>query len=259
MSEDKKTLIDLVPESIDNAVKNITDKPTQNVGTTLADIWYLVFGGISQSAEKRKLKYSYALQEFENELQEKISKIPEDKLVEPDIQIIAPALESSKYCIMNKYLRKMFCNYISSCMNIDTSDFSQTMFIDVLKNLKPFECKMLFSIYYNSEFKMHVQLKNISLLNIFFQIAITLNKLDSYGLIKVEPIRQDYTQKEYNQLLKYIQNNQIGKALHFFNIDNFLSFKSYPKENKNILIVKIKFQALPITPLGFSFKRVCID
>ena len=99
MSKDKKSLIDFVPNSVDNAVKNITDKPTQNIGTTFADIWYLVFGGISHAAEKRKLKYSYALQEFEKELKEKISKIPEDKLIEPDIQIVAPALEASKYCI----------------------------------------------------------------------------------------------------------------------------------------------------------------
>ena len=76
MSEDKKSLIDLVPDSVDNAVKNITDKPTQNMGTTLADIWYLVFGGISQAAEKKKLKYSYALQKMEKELKEDISKIP---------------------------------------------------------------------------------------------------------------------------------------------------------------------------------------
>ena len=92
MSEDKKSLIDLVPGSVDNAVKNITDKPTQNIGTTFADIWYLVFGGISQAAEKRKLKYSYALQEFENELKEKISKISIKQLIEPDMQVIAHAL-----------------------------------------------------------------------------------------------------------------------------------------------------------------------
>ncbi len=91
MSEYKKSLIDLVPDSVDNAVKNITDKPTQNMGTTFADIWYLVFGGISQAAEKRKIRYSYALQEFEKELEEKISKIPKDKLTEPDMQIVARA------------------------------------------------------------------------------------------------------------------------------------------------------------------------
>lgn len=81
MSEDKKSLIDLVPDSVDNAVKNITDKPTQNMGTTLADIWYLVFGGISQSADKKKLKYSYALKKMEEELKEDISKIPQNKFL----------------------------------------------------------------------------------------------------------------------------------------------------------------------------------
>ena len=120
--EIKKTVLNTLSEPIVNSVKNITDKPTQNMGTTFADIWYLVFGGISQAAEKRKLKYSYALQEFENELKEKISKIPEDKLIEPDIQVIAPTLDSARYCIEKEALRKLFSNLISSSMNADTSE-----------------------------------------------------------------------------------------------------------------------------------------
>lgn len=88
MSEDKKSLIDLVPDSIDNAVKNIKDKPTRNIGTTLADIWYLVFGGISQADDKRKFKYSYALKEFEKELQDKINQIPKNNRIDTDIQIV---------------------------------------------------------------------------------------------------------------------------------------------------------------------------
>lgn len=148
MSEDKKSLIDLVPDSVDNAVKNITDKPTQNMGTTFADIWYLVFGGISQAAEKRKLKYSYALQEFEKELKEKISEIPEDKLVEPDIQIIAKALEEAKYCIDKEELRKMFSNLISSSLNIDSSNYVHPNFINILKSLSSNDAKLIKKICY---------------------------------------------------------------------------------------------------------------
>lgn len=106
------------PESINDAIKNLTDKPTQNIGTTLADIWYLVFGGISQSAEKRKLKYSFALKEFENELKTKTSKIPVINRIEPDFQIVGPALESSKYCIMHKELRDMFSSLITSSLDL---------------------------------------------------------------------------------------------------------------------------------------------
>ncbi len=87
MSEDKKSLINLIPEALDNAAKNQTNQPTQNIKTTLADIWYLVFGGISQVAEKRKIKYHYALQEFEKELQQKLYEIPNDQITQPDIQI----------------------------------------------------------------------------------------------------------------------------------------------------------------------------
>lgn len=144
MSEDK-TLIDLVPDSVDNAVKNITDKPTQNIGTTFADIWYLVFGGISQAAEKRKLKYSYALQEFEKELKEKISEIPKDKLVEPDIQVIAQALEASKYCVEKEELRHMFASLIAASMNQD--NYIPPILVNVIRYLSPIDSKILNYIY----------------------------------------------------------------------------------------------------------------
>lgn len=57
MSDKNSSLINLpdLPDSIDNAVKNLTDKPTQGVGQTLADVWYLVFGGITQAADKRRI------------------------------------------------------------------------------------------------------------------------------------------------------------------------------------------------------------
>ena len=155
MSEDTmKSLINLVPKSIDNAAKNLTDKPTQNMGTTLADIWYLVFGGISQAAEKRKLKYSYALQEFEKELKEKISKIPEDKLIEPNIQIIAKALENAKYCVEEEELRHMFSSLISSTMN---KDFSVTpVMVEIVSLLSPTSAKILNYFFTHTKEEVHI-------------------------------------------------------------------------------------------------------
>lgn len=152
MSEDKKSLIDLVPDSVDNAVKNITDKPTQNMGTTFADIWYLVFGGISQAAEKRKLKYSYDLQKMEEELKEDISKIPQNKLVEPDIQVIAQALESAKYCVEKKELRKMYVNLISSSLNNDTNNYVHPSFPNIIKQISPEDALLLKQIYTHNYF-----------------------------------------------------------------------------------------------------------
>lgn len=163
MSENKKSLINLLPDSLDNAVKNITDKPTQNIGTTFADIWYLVFGGISQAAEKRKLKYSYALQEFEKELKQKISKVPEEKLIEPDIQVIAQALEAAKYCVEKEELRNMFSNLIASSINEDAVDYVHPIFINIIKNFSSLDAKMIktLSKHYDKKFFLSVQMTAI--------------------------------------------------------------------------------------------------
>ena len=63
MSDKNSSFINLpdLPASIDNAVKNLTDKPTQGIGQTLADVWYLVFGGITHAADKRRMKYAHDL------------------------------------------------------------------------------------------------------------------------------------------------------------------------------------------------------
>lgn len=184
MAEDKKSLIDLVPDSVDNAVKNITDKPTQNIGTTLADIWYLVFGSISQAAEKRKLKYAYALQEFEKELKEKISKIPEDKLVEPDIQVIAQALDAAKYCADKEELRRMYSNLISSSLNLDTIDYVHPSFANIIKQLSPQDAKLL------QRFSIRLCFIEYSH-NISDLTYSSLHVLESHGLISKHVIVSD--------------------------------------------------------------------
>ena len=179
MSEDKKSLIDIVPESIDNATKNLTDKPTQNIGTTIADIWYLVFGGISQAAEKKKLKYSYALQKFKKELEEKISKIPEDKLIEPDIQIIAKALEEAKYCIEKEELRKMFSNLISKSLDSNTKQNVHPVFINIISQLNSSDAKLMKKIYKINEgtsIKLDIDDE--------YKFLISLSILEHNGLIQ---------------------------------------------------------------------------
>ena len=83
-----------MPESADNAIKNLTDAPTQNAGKTFADLWYLVFGGITQAADKKKMSYAVELEKYHQELTNSIESIPESKRTEPSIQVTAQALET---------------------------------------------------------------------------------------------------------------------------------------------------------------------
>ncbi len=231
MSEDKKSLINLVPESIDNALKNLTDKPTQSIGTTLADIWNLVFGKISYVVEKQKLKYSYALQDFEKELKDKISKIPSDKEVEPDIQIVATALESSKYCIDKEELRKLFVNLITKSINKDFFKQVHPIFIDIISHLTPLDAKVLQYIYkYQEDFSIIIDVNNDIIL-------FSLSTLEQQGLIQTNVRHQ------------ILRRFKFGEQSYDSEIEPFIT-----KMNNEDRTIRID-----ITEVGKKFCQICID
>lgn len=268
MSEDKKSLIDLVPDSIDNAVKNITDKPTQNIGTTLADIWYLVFGGISQAAEKRKLKYSFALQQFENELKENISKIPENKMSEPDIQIIAPALESAKFCVEKERLRKMFVKLITSSLNEDLYDYVHPLFNEIISHMSVFDA-MIFDIIYHQNITDFIKLLEdnaCSVPQIIFKVSSSLTMFHNYGIISgIKYFEENMHHNNdifcpdniYNHVLNVIRKDYkflYDKYNGYFNIfhDNWTVYLDYDSINDILYILKL-------TNLGENLGKCCFD
>lgn len=256
----KKSLITTTCKPIANSVNNIIDKPTQNIGTTMADIWYLVFGGISQAAEKRKLKYSYALKEYEDQLKEKISKIPSDKIIEPDLQIVAPTLEASKYCILHKELINLFSNLISSSMNKDFCNFVHPSFSEIIKQMTPIDAKniYIFSIktYYPicnyrvcfkdtsfEEYYKNIFLSNPNETNLTLQ-SVSISSLERLGLVNI-----DFNTKVKIDSYKDFENTKLYKQLQEDLIAN-----NIPRAT-NIKIVK---GVVELTPYGELFIKSCV-
>ena len=242
--EIKKTVLNTFAEPIANSAKNMTDKPSQNIGTTLADIWYLVFGGISQAAEKRKLKYSYALQEFEKELKEKISKIPEDKLVEPDIQIVVPGLEAAKYCVEKENLRKMYANLITASINSDTCSHIHPIFLSIISKMSSYDGYVLESLYYD-EYKNKDRKNNAQKIDInTFENEQLYKELDKRFLswMTLEQLGLVYTNiKEF--ALKHLNGD--------LELENYSEFETHLQSGNPILFAKIN-------DLGEAFYEICI-
>lgn len=148
MSNKNPSLINLseLPDSIDTAVKNLTDKPTQGIGQTFSDLWFMVFGGITQAADKCRMKYAHDLELYNQELSQSIAAIPEENLIEPNIQTTAQALENSKYCIESEDLRKLFVNLISKSMDDRYAQTVHPSFAEIIKQMSPLDAKILKSI-----------------------------------------------------------------------------------------------------------------
>ena len=260
MSEGKTTttLINAeLPDSVDNALKNLTDKPTLNIGTTIADIWYLVFGGISNAAEKRKIKYAHGLEQYRKELDQKIKAIPEEKRKEPSFQVTAQALENSKYCLEEKELRALFASLISNSMNVDYSNDVHPSFAEIIKQMSVLDAKIIkkFKATASGQYPLcdYRLVKSttgyvVLLENIFLELPAepplacsqSLSSLSRLGLIEIaadlhiskpETAYECFEQHPYFEFLK----------------------NKYP-DNKIVIAKKLA----RLTSLGRSFVKVCI-
>lgn len=246
----------LLPESIDNAVNNLTDLPSKSVGKTLSDCWFLVFGGISQLAEKRKLKYAYELEKFKQSLSDKVSSIPKENRVEADTQLVMQALENVKYCVEEKELREMFANLISASLDSRLQAQIHPSFSEILKTMTPLDAKNLKIIQINhflpicdiieinkdDRRQYAITLQNLFLMNpdctVYEQQSLSINYLTKQGLVEIP----------YKQAISDPSAYTIYESC-----DELLQIQStYPDG-----LFALKKHCVALTPLGHSFLEIC--
>lgn len=129
---------------VSKAAENLTNKPTQAIGQTFSDLWQLVIGNpVSLAVEKQKLKYKDKLQKYRKSLETKIDSIPQEKQTEPEIQVVAQALDDSKYCLESEELREMFSSLIANSMNIDFASIIHPSFSKIIQQMSPLDAQML--------------------------------------------------------------------------------------------------------------------
>ncbi len=273
MSENSKNNIGLInaemPECVDKALTNLTEQPTKAIGSTISDIWFLVFGGIGHSAEKRKLRYAVELEKYNRELQEKIDAIPNEKRVEPDIQIVAPALEASKYCVEKEELREMFINLITSSMDSDKVTSVHPIFIDIISKLSSADA-LLFKCIASGNYDNDCVIFGNSIESVSFSLAI----LEQLGLV----VSKNKNRGNANDLKKNIVNNDIriyksviknltimDFAFDILYENIFDTITKYMAE-KNLsgtilprhkLVIDFFTDTIDLTKLGGQFKNIC--
>jgi hypothetical protein len=259
--------INLFPKFLDEAATPVA----QSVGKTLSSIWSIVFGGIDSYADKTNFKRGNALNKFKEELEQKVSSVPVEKLIEPPLHIIGPSLDASKFYFESDDLRVMFANLIAASINIDTFSMTHPSFVEIIKQLSPLDA---------------VNLK-------LFKIS------DSYPVARYDLIAKDRTYQGYKTIKNniFLENNDVSDIdinsssvtnlsrlglvnfdyEHFLTIDGvYDKFKNTDYFNKinniytsgsyindsfyNIFTrVEIKNGLVILTPFGHNFINICIN
>ncbi len=253
----KFSLIDLpdLPKSVDNAIQNLSDLPTKAVGKTFSDIWFLVFGGISQAASQKRLQYAKELELFEQELSDSISKIPAEKQIDPSIQVTAQALENSKYCIEEKELRQMFATLISNSMNSDFQNDIHPSFAEIIKQMTPMDANII-TVFKSSpttgfplcQYRLQKDIGHRTLLdNVFLQypdpdlskIAVSISSLSRLGLLYTSYAELFSDEKRYLPFREHLWFKQLQQR--------------FPHDD-----ITLEKGIVTLTPLGRSFIKVCV-
>lgn len=243
---------DIVTTILVSAATSFSTKAIEGPIQTFNDIWKGSFGyKIQYWAESKRYSAEQNYKKYVSSIDEKVAKIKEENLQDPQLSIVGPALEASKYYIEEKEIREMFANLIASSMDSTYIGLVQHSFVEIIKQLSSFDAK-LFSFLpnpmpfvtliaqtgYNSSFNILVEtcffckeFPNFTL------NEIALNNLARLGLIQL-------TKGIYSNPNSYI----IYKSKKF--LDNF----------PNIPTKKITYQKhiIQITALGKAFKNVCI-
>lgn len=257
--DDNKTINTLfnaeLPPSADTALKNLTDKPTRSMGTTFADLWDLVFGGISYLSEKKKIEYAHKLDLYRKELEDSIKQIPPEKVTEPSIQITAQALENSKYCVSEDDLRQMFTALISNSMNTDFSKDIHPSFAEIIKQMAPLDAAII-KVFKDSPANgfpicqynlLNDQGFRILLDNVFLKYPTTYlpsNSLSISSLSRLGLLEVRYTEWMLDEKLYSPFKTHLWFAL---------LQKEFPDKT-----IDIQKGLVRLSPLGRSFTRVCV-
>lgn len=120
-------------------VDKAMEKPATTVGNVINGIMLAIFSPLVKYNVRKEVE----IENYKQQILIEVSKIPEEKLVEPPLNIIGPALEASKFYIEDDELKAMFAKLIASSMNEDTAKKAHPSFIEIIKQLSPLDAQNL--------------------------------------------------------------------------------------------------------------------
>ena len=137
---------ELVKEVSKELVKDVYNDGIKNsvveAGEILESVVGLFNNIVFYPVKKANIYYKNKLENFKNDLENRMKDIPKDKLTEPDLMIAGPALEALKYTYDKEELRNMFLNLLASSMNKDNRDDTHPGYVEIIKQLTPLDAKV---------------------------------------------------------------------------------------------------------------------
>lgn len=163
MSEEKDLTGELVKQTkgvLEKAYDDLAHPTAKSIGNTLSLVPRTI-GVWLGKWEKWIINGEESIRLTAQAVAEGASKIPPEKLTEPEPYVVVPAIQQLSYCYDSEELRKLYANLLVSSMNSDTKWKVHPSFSSIIQQLNPDEVKLL--THLNSEASKSIAIISVEL------------------------------------------------------------------------------------------------
>lgn len=115
---------------------------------TLQDWWYVNYGyELNSQANLLRAKQEANIEAYKTEILKEVSKINSENIKEPELKILGPSLEASKYYVEEEPLRIMFARLIAASMDKSKDNRIHSSFVEIIKQLTSLDAENLLKIH----------------------------------------------------------------------------------------------------------------
>lgn len=259
-----KAVIEVAKDRAKDLYEDGLKPATKEGGEILQAVVGLFNNVVLYPIKKANITFKYKLEKFEMDLQEKTSKIPEDKLIEPPLMISGPTLEALRYTYDTKELRDMYLKLLSSSMNLDTVMLAHPAYVDIIKSMTPLDAII---------FTRLRDLRQVPCAGITICFS---NKVYSKAMPKIyapDVIRDNddpfLVSSSLDNLCRMgLLNHRYQVTIEGFNYDDYRNHEFVKKQfelmqkidkGEHTLEIKIEQEVLVVSDFGFNFASACLE
>ena len=198
------------------------------------------------------------VQAFKNKIENKIEDIPEDKLIEPPMDIIAKSIDGLRYIPDKEELKEMFANLMVNSCNSDYSEKTHPRFVEIIKELSTTDAIIIKSLTYDGLLASY-PIAKIILKNRNGQKELFTHYFDNNFDLKFEIISESISNLITLGLItvtysEFLTNNALYEKLYHTSFYNdYLEFSKSQQE----YTLELEKGILKLSPFGRIFVEMC--
>ena len=266
--------INAVPSCIDEPVKAVLNPGANQIGTLFGDLLAMATSKIHFSAEKMRLQQAHDLETFKKSLSDKLNAKPKECLVEPRMQVVAPAVENAKYCMDEPKIREMFQNLLANAADERYQSKVHPSFSAIIAQMSPLDAENLSlfrkkEVYPIARYKFnlsgggeYVSFTHCFLVNSKMKTAdelelqaASLSSLERQGLIEIiyGQLLLDKTVYEPFENTEIMQRSRITLSIY-----QAMENENTPDDMRHTSVTQ-QNGIVKLTPFGKEFTQVCFS